>query len=375
MLLIVKRCIVLAFDLRLKYNFKKKALKIIFNKKQERILTNLPAEVASEFKEFWKPVLNNTDILWLKIYGSVSGLWDKRYVSERIYYSIIEPCLNNKAFSKAYNDKNFYKEFISGIKLPQTYIKNVDGVFYNDENAAISLKEACAIIENSESFMIKPSIDSGGGRNVNLYRKSQDVFTDNRGEAVKPDELFKRYKKNFIVQEVIKSHEFYADFNPSSLNTVRVFTYRSVSDERIHVLHSILRVGKQGSVTDNQASGGFACGVTEEGCLTGMAVNKLGCKLNEVNGINLVKGVKLEGYEKIIEAAVKTAKQFLYSRLLGFDLCIDSEGEVNLIEVNNVNNEINFYQMLNGSLFGEFSEEILAWISTKEKSFMIDFEI
>ena len=375
MISIVKKYIVLAFDLLRKRDLKKKARKIILNQTKEGIFVNPPAKTASEFKEFWKPVLSNIDVYWLKIYGSVSGLWDKRYVSENIYYSIIEPCLNNKAFSKAYNDKNFYWKTITGLQLPKTIISNVDGVFYNDKNTLISLKEACKIIENSESFIIKPSVDSGGGKDVRLYRKSENVFSDNKGCAIKPDELFKHYKKNFIIQKIIKPHLFYANFNPSSLNTVRVFTYRSVSDERIHILHSILRVGKQGSVTDNQASGGFACGVTDEGCLTGIAVNKSGCRLNEVNGIKLIKGVQLEGYEKIKEAAIEAAKQFPYSRLLGHDLCIDSEGEVKLIEVNNVNNEINFYQMLNGSLFREFSEEILAWISIKEKSFMIDFEI
>ncbi|MDR2887501.1 MAG: hypothetical protein LBV26_05815 [Bacteroidales bacterium] len=371
----VKKITVFVYDSFVKYTLRKKARKIISTLKKEGTAKNPPERTLQAYREFWKPVLRGIDVKWLKIYGSVSGLWDRRYVSERIYYSIIEPCLNNKAFAKAYNDKNFYWKTIDSALLPETFVKNINGVFYNSKNAAIDLNEACRTVEQAESFIIKPSVDSGGGKAVRLYRRVGDVFSDKEGCAVKTEELFRNYRKNFTVQKVIKQHEFYACFNATSLNTVRIFTYRSVADEQVHVLHSVLRAGRAGSVTDNQASGGFACGVTDDGCLTGKAVNKAGSSFREVNGVKLEEDLRLPGFESMKKTAKRIAKEFAYSRLLGFDMCVDAEGEVKLIEVNNVNNEINFYQMLNGPLFGEFTKEVLEWVSMKDKSFMIDFDI
>jgi hypothetical protein len=94
-----------------------------------------------------------------------------------------------------------------------------------------------------------------------------------------------------------------------------------------------------------------------------------------VNGKILEAGLKLEGIDEIRETALKVAARFPYSRLLGLDICLDINGNVRLIEVNDVNNEINFYQMLYGPLFRSFTGEIVTWCSQNMRSFLIDFDL
>jgi len=80
-------------------------------------------------------------------------------------------------------------------------------------------------------------------------------------------------------------------------------------------------------------------------------------------------------YDDIISTGLKMAGLYPYQRLLGFDLCVDREGNVRLIEVNNRNNEINFFQMAGEPLFREYTGEVVNWCAGRPKSFLIDFDI
>jgi hypothetical protein len=53
---------------------------------------------------------------------------------------------------------------------------------------------------------------------------------------------------------------------------------------------------------------------------------------------------------------------------------VDITNQVKLIEINNNNNEINFYQMNRGPLFGKYTQEIINYCQKSRKSFCIDFD-
>jgi len=334
-----------------------------------------PETIVAGYRKLWKKTGIKADTRWLKVYGNISGEWDYRYIPETIYYSFVEPSLNNKSFSKCFTDKNLSSLFLKGFKCPEIIVSNIEEVFYGANLAVADMAEVRRAIMEEKQIIIKPSTDSGGGKDVTRWRVIGENLVSNDVGSLTIEGLLVRYKKNFIIQRVIDQHPFYSRYNASSVNTVRMLTYRSPVDEKIHVIHSVFRVGASGKVTDNQASGGFACGVTKEGTLTGLAVDKKGNSYVEVNNVPLEKGLRLEKFDEISSTAIGAAGNFYYSRLLGFDLCVDKEGAVVIIEVNNINNEINFFQMLSGPLFGEFTEEIAGWCSQKRRSFMIDFEI
>ncbi|PKP43547.1 MAG: hexapeptide transferase, partial [Bacteroidetes bacterium HGW-Bacteroidetes-12] len=125
----------------------------------------------------------------------------------------------------------------------------------------------------------------------------------------------------------------------------------------------------------NQASGGYACGVSQEGLLTGFCVTKNGGKHNLINNVSLEKGTKLVAFEDVTSRAKEIASKFPYARLLGLDFCVTEGGGTKLIEVNCVNNEINFYQMCNGPLFGNFTEEVILFASENKTSYCFDFNL
>ena len=136
--LLLKNIITCIYDFRRNRILRKKALKILSFCSGKGILTKPPPAVEKDYKALWKALSVNADNAWLRLYGNISGIWDQRYVPENIYYNRIEPCLNNKAFSKCYADKNFYPSYLRDFNIPETLISNIDGVFYNNDHFPIT---------------------------------------------------------------------------------------------------------------------------------------------------------------------------------------------------------------------------------------------
>ena len=157
------------------------------------------------------------------------------------------------------------------------------------------------------------------------------------------------------------------------MNTVRVFTYRSVLSEDIVPLQSVLRMGKKGAVVDNQASGGISRGIDNTGKLNAFAIDKYGSIYKDYNSVIFKETDRVPQFSEIIEWAVEVAKMNHYTRVLALDFCVDKNGAVKLLEINNSNNEINFHQMNNGPLFGEYTEEITAYCARNPKTLCSGF--
>jgi hypothetical protein len=81
---------------------------------------------------------------------------------------------------------------------------------------------------------------------------------------------------HFVLQERIRQHPWFAAWNQSSLNTIRMMTYRSVVDNAVHPLGAVVRFGRPGSLVDNQAAGGLTCGVLKNGKTGSFVCDKMG---------------------------------------------------------------------------------------------------
>lgn len=124
---------------------------------------------------------------------------------------------------------------------------------YYAERNAITGQEAIALCRNLHAAIIKPAIDSWCGLNVCKCSVSNGGV-DMGG--ISAGELFRWYGRGFIIQEVITQHPVLASLNPTSVNTVRIMTYRWLSGEVV-ALSSLVRVGRSGEIVDNGHAGGL----------------------------------------------------------------------------------------------------------------------
>ena len=327
-----------------------------------------PENSLKLYKKQWSVLSRFVPSKYYEVYSSISGKDDINYVPENIFYSIIEPTLNDNSLSKAYVDKNFYDRLPFSNLFPKTFMRNIDGTFYDSKYDCIASFSNSELLSTLDKFhapkvIVKPSVDSMGGRRVQLFTKNKEGYKNHNGHSLCVDYLQKYFLKDYLIQEFIQQHEFYRQFNPSSLNTIRVFTYRSVKTEEVIVLHAVQRMGRKGSITDNQSGGGISCGINN-GRLNNFAVDKKG---NMYTHIDEEKSLSFEcvkdvyKYDEIIRKAQEVARHFYYHRILSCDFCVDENDTIRLVEINNEDMEINFLQMNNGPLFGEYTDEVIEY--------------
>lgn len=358
----------------------------LYKKKLKRILkvsgkSEPDATLISKYKKLWSVIEKRPTTDYPALYANVNGKQSYLYTPEHTYYNTVELILNHKSFTPAFADKNFYEIILKDHRslFPLTYLRGINGTLYgNDYQPLKSNATVADIFENNTICIIKPSIETSGGANLKIAEMIDGkVIIGDKHYSFEGFSVFLKtfYRNNVIVQEYIRQNAWYSGFNASSVNTVRIFTYRSVKDNTVHILHSIIRFGRSGSIVDNQAAGGLSIGISNNDRLNSFAIDKFGNKFHDLDHVNKNAGNEVPGIAKMKETAKTLAANYPYHRLLGFDFCLDAHGNVRLLEINCKNIETNFLQMNNGPLFGEFTTEIVEYCVDKRRAVVFDFYV
>jgi hypothetical protein len=216
------------------------------------------------------------------------------------------------------------------ISKYQTYLKFKD--FYHREIIEISSIENkndfFKFFEKHDRGILKPA-DSSLGRGVTLLDKSQAVNLWN-------DKLSSEIASgaSFILEEYIRQSEKMALFNPDSVNTVRLATYR-LHDETIF-LFAALRTGIKGQIVDNGGAGGLTATIDlETGIVISNARNRFGKFFEKHPDSNVVfKGFQLPDWEKLRQLGKALSLVEPEQLYVGWDLAHTDNGWV-MIEGNN----------------------------------------
>ena len=312
----------------------------------------IPKNTVREIKEFYgSKGFPGIALDWHKFYGGVQGQYYKECIPNTVFYSKIEKFLNRVEY-KALQDKNILDRIFSGAQRPVTLVKNINGFFYINDTL-VSREAAIRHCAENGRFIIKPSLDTGGGKNVRLI--NQDLPKGPEREKMLK-ELFVKYSKDFIVQEVVEQSPQMAAFNPTSLNTIRITTY--LNQDGPVVLHAILRMGKEGSATDNISGGGVCAGIDVSGRLRDETYNKYKIIIPKViDGVPLSQ-MSVPNYEAVKEMVKGLHLQVPFFRLVAWDIALDRDNQPVLIEYNVTDQGVDS-QAHEGPYLGNYTDEIL----------------
>ena len=241
----------------------------------------------------------------------------------------------------------------SDIVQPETIVKNMNGIFYSGGGEIISVDEAIRLCEDAGACIIKPTVSTANGDGVSVYEGK---------------EQFAVYGMNFIVQKKIRQHEKMNLLNPTSLNTLRIFTYRGL-DKKVHYLSgkTFFRIGGKGACKDNGSAGGWLCGVDDGGnaCHTlfkfktmqvGALATETGCD-----------GFVVPSFLNAVNVCVRSHNKLPYFDLVGWDIAIREDGEPVFIEINTLPS-VEGPQIVSGPFLDEYMDEIMLKLSKTKKS-------
>jgi len=311
----------------------------------------------------WSGLGHEIDPIYYRVFYHLSGNKDPEFVPEYIHSQVVLKILNEQQYNLAYSDKNFYDQFYDSKLLPETILRRMNRKFLSRSYEALDLKTDTLdeLLNGYDEFIVKPSIHSVGGKNVRLFRKDGSVYKNSDGIEFSIDFIRKAYPKDCILQERISQHAELAAINESSLNTLRIFTYKSVLDEQIKILGVYWRVGGEGADVDNVSSGGTVTTINESGYPSEYLISVRGEKTFQIKGKPVESYGPVPQFEKIIATAKRIARKNIHHRLLGLDLTVDTDNTIKFIEVNNGYIGCKDAQVTGVPLYGAYTDEIIEY--------------
>lgn len=302
---------------------------------------------------YWKQFGVKPKKYWFRIFSQNQEQVDPRYIPNDIWFRKVVPHFNHLLFAQAFQDKCLNNLFVPDIAHPETVVKNVSGVFYDDSLHPLTKEEAIQRCLRADRFIVKPSVGSGQGNNIqfhNGYDLDENAVID----------IFHHYKKNFLIQQKVKQHEVLSSLCAKSLNTLRIVTF--LYENEVRILSVILRFGSGDSEVDNVSKGGYACKVNLDGSLDKYAVNRKAEWITELPNGTVFEEVVIPNFDGIIQK-VKTASEKLgHFKILGWDIAVGEDAEPLFIEYNVIPDQ---NQKTWGPTFGEDTEKILKEIYQK----------
>lgn len=364
---------------------KRKYTKILLSKQFRNYLSksNIPnkkAQGEDEYLNFWKQFSSKVEPYSYRFFSKYMG-YTPKIVPEDIGRCYLEYYLNPIRYRDYYLDKNLYMQYIPTKCLPKTVLCRINGgrildssykpIFdndnqYIDENT--TEYKLAEMIGGADKLVIKPSIDTCGGIGIKFFSLHDNVYTST-DNVILDGKFLLNLGNDFVMQEYIKQHDFFSFFNPTSVNTLRMCTYRSVTDEKVIVFACALRIGGKGALVDNTHSGGALVKIDPiTGELGKYVIGQYRKSYNEWNDIDFEHNNYVVPYwDKIIDFAKLIASQNHHMRLLALDVSVDNNGTPVLIEYNTDDFSFGLPLSLGQIPFGERFQEVVDYCLIKEK--------
>lgn len=320
----------------------------------------LTKEQRQMVDEVWKGI--HVDDFWFaffNMFNEEGQNWTPLYFPSNLYYGIVDMHYTDYKGCATIEDKNFNSLFFYDVKQPITVLRNIGGFFMDENYERISLNEMHNRLSPDCSYVAKPSIGSGAGRRILIYKA---------GETTKFEEFVKYVNsfKNCVVQKFATQHEQLASIYSESLNSIRILTFFHNGEAKM--LSTIVRMGAGGNRIDNATAGGCFVGVDRTGQLKNVASNDYGERFecHPTTGASF-KGHYIPNFDKLVHLAETLHGRLVnFSKLISWDFAIDAEGDPILIEKNLSGGGLSFHQQCNGPVFGDMTQEIINEVFDKK---------
>ena len=320
--------------------------KMLDNRDNSFHLTGAQEEAV---RAYWKkyPYRISTD--WCRYYAAMNGIVDPRYIPNTLYFTKIDQYFNRRDLGLGFNDKNYYSRIFPGVRQPRTYVRKIGSLLFDEEYRLIDVSDAMRLMADTDEVIIKPSEESGSGRDISFYKTGDDAL-----RAFLMDQSLKDY----IVQGLVSQHPALSAIYPRALNTIRVTTL--LMPDGVHVLSGVLRMGAGGNRVDNATHGGVSVGIRADGTVNreGHILPRGTVILSHPDGF-VFEGFRVPGYDRILETVRSLAPTVGHFRLVSWDMAVDKDGDIVLIEANMRKGGIAIHQSNNGPLFGDLTDRVL----------------
>ena len=141
----------------------------------------------------------------------------------------------------------------------------------------------------------------------------------------------------FFCEEAFVQTGILGTVNPSSVNTLRIYTIHDGT--KVHITATLIRFGGGKSCVDNIHGGGMCCEIdTETGIIVGPGYDLSGKKYYKHPVSNIfLPGLKIPNWQEVLELVIKAASRFPEQGHIAWDIAVSNE-KISIIEGNDGGN-------------------------------------
>lgn len=345
---------------------------------REKHITNgikLSREQIQETNEYFlEHYGKKVPLSWHRYYMAFSGKFDKKYFPELLYIPEYDWLVNPSSYADCLADKNILPMLISGVeklRIPETVVSCANGIYRDADMKQISSAQAAEIISDAGKLFFKIAVDSDSGRGCNIIemREGTDLRSGRTAE-----EIITGSGRDFVIQLCVENPESLSRFNPSSVNTFRVISYRAPSGS-VKIAPVFMRIGRNDSFLDNAHAGGIFIGIEHDGQLLDTAYSMDGSRYTEHPDTKVVfRGGVIPEFKLVRQKAIELHNRIPQLGIINFDFTLDKTGVPVLIELNTKSGPVWASQIAHGkSFFGDDTDAILEYLRDMRKLYPFNY--
>jgi hypothetical protein len=301
--------------------------------------------------EYAKSVLGSVKYSpWLRAYTVLSGTFKEGWIPDNYYGSVVAPKLGGD-YGEISNCKSVSRRLFQTDLLPDL-VYSVNGLLYTPSMELVRPGELKKCLFGATEKVVY-KLDNGlQGKSVFVY----DVDS-------LPDESVTF--SNGVFQSYIVQHPFFDAFDSRSVSTIRITTV--VDDEsNVSCRAGYLRLPRG---TDTHVKSATAIKVAVnigDGELhdKGYFPNWVSTPHHPDSGKSFACQV-VPNFQECVEVCVSLHKKMTFSRVIGWDVIVDIDGNTVIMEWNGGHNDIKFSEAVNGPCFADLGWQDLWRIKTE----------
>lgn len=306
----------------------------------------LPQTVVRQCEDYAKDVFGNKHFsVWLYVYSAIAGSFKEGWIPDNYYGSVVVPKLKG-VYGKASCLKSLHSTIFSHDSFPDI-LSYANGVFFDTEYRVLHPDSVEEKLFSSRDKVIFKLDSSEQGKGIFFFHR----------ESFDARAIYKL--GNGIFQKCIKQHEMFQQFAKESVATLRMTTVMA-DDGTVSLRACYLRLGT-GADTHVQSKSNIRIPIDiNNGTFNDVGFTSDWLEVDR-HPTSQVKfhGHAIPAYGDCLNLVTRLHKRVPYVRCIGWDLAVDDQERVRVMEWNGEHNGIKFTEATQGPCFSDLHWERL----------------
>ena len=310
---------------------------------EERNGGSLTTGLKRRADEYAVSVLGHLDYApWLYVYSIMQGTFQEGWMPDNFYHLKVVPRIT-KGLAELGSLKSFSNIVLRTDALPDLGYY-IDGHFYDRRFNIISRAEMVELAKSFGSVFIK---DDGAGNGVGIAKIAATDLNDHC------------FVQDCVIQKPIRQHSYFDAMVQGSVATVRITTAKG-PDGAISRRGATLRLGRSSKEWVQSASQ-IQIAIVGDGELSpnGYMADWRACRTHPDSGF-VFEGNRIPHFDKALQLCLSMHAKLPHVPVIGWDLAVNSNDEIEIIEWNGGYSGIKFDEAISGPHYRDMGWERFA---------------